>query len=40
MVSENFRAAMLMVVSMVLFAFEDMCIKLLTATLPLSLIHI
>ncbi|MBY0135348.1 DMT family transporter [Paracoccus yeei] len=34
MVSENFRAAMLMVVSMVLFAFEDMCIKLLTATLP------
>lgn len=34
MVSENFRAAMLMVVSMVLFAFEDMCIKLLTTTLP------
>lgn len=34
MVSDNFRAAMLMVVSMVLFAFEDMCIKLLTTTLP------
>ncbi|WP_317616314.1 hypothetical protein [Paracoccus mutanolyticus] len=34
MVCANFRAAMLMVVSMVLFAFEDMCIKLLTATLP------
>ncbi|SMO31833.1 DMT family transporter [Paracoccus laeviglucosivorans] len=34
MVSENFRAAMLMVVSMVLFAFEDMFIKLLSAELP------
>lgn len=30
MVSENFRAAMLMVVSMVFFAFEDMLIKLLS----------
>ncbi|UXU74848.1 MULTISPECIES: DMT family transporter [unclassified Paracoccus (in: a-proteobacteria)] len=34
MVTENFRGAMLMVVSMVLFAFEDMFIKLLAAELP------
>ncbi|ABL72482.1 protein of unknown function DUF6, transmembrane [Paracoccus denitrificans PD1222] len=34
MVTENFRGAILMVVSMVLFAFEDMFIKLLAAELP------
>lgn len=34
MVTENFRGAILMVVSMVLFAFEDMFIKLLSAELP------
>lgn len=34
MISENFRAAMLMVASMALFAFEDMLIKLLSAELP------
>ncbi|WP_374638012.1 DMT family transporter [Paracoccus sp. (in: a-proteobacteria)] len=33
MVTENFRGAILMVASMVLFAFEDMFIKLLTAEL-------
>ena len=32
--NENLRAAMLMVMSMVLFAFEDMFIKLLAAELP------
>lgn len=36
MVTENFRGAMLMVASMVLFAFEDMFIKLLAAELPFS----
>ena len=36
MVIENFRGAMLMVASMVLFAFEDMFIKLLAAELPFS----
>jgi len=34
MVTENFRGAILMVISMVLFAFEDMFIKLLSAELP------
>ncbi|MFT4013332.1 MAG: DMT family transporter [Paracoccus sp. (in: a-proteobacteria)] len=34
--SDNFRAALLMVCSMVLFAFEDMFIKLLSADLPFS----
>lgn len=34
MVTENFRGALLMIVSMVLFAFEDMFIKLLAAELP------
>lgn len=34
MVTDNFRGATLMVVSMVLFAFEDMFIKLLAAELP------
>ena len=32
--SENFRAALLMIASMVFFAFEDMFIKLLTAQMP------
>ena len=36
MVTENFRGAILMVVSMVLFAFEDMFIKLLSAELPFA----
>lgn len=36
MVTENFRGAMLMVVSMVLFAFEDMFIKLLALELPFA----
>lgn len=36
MVSENFRGAILMVISMVLFAGEDMFIKLLTQQLPYS----
>jgi len=36
MVTENFRGAILMVVSMVLFAFEDMFIKLLSAQLPFA----
>ncbi|WP_313352541.1 DMT family transporter [Paracoccus sp. (in: a-proteobacteria)] len=36
MVTENFRGAILMVVSMVLFAFEDVFIKLLSAELPYS----
>lgn len=36
MTSENFRAAILMVGSMALFAFEDMFIKLLTAELPFA----
>ena len=36
MVTENFRGAILMVASMVLFAFEDMFIKLLTAELPFA----
>jgi drug/metabolite transporter (DMT)-like permease len=34
MTTENLRGAILMVVSMVLFAFEDMSIKLLSAELP------
>lgn len=34
MAPENFRGAILMVISMVLFAFEDMFIKLLAAELP------
>lgn len=36
MVTENFRGAILMIVSMVLFAFEDMFIKLLAAGLPFA----
>lgn len=36
MASENFRGAILMVISMVLFAFEDMFIKLLSAELPFA----
>lgn len=36
MVTENFRGAILMVVSMVLFAFEDMFIKLLADELPFA----
>ena len=36
MVTDNFRGAMLMVVSMVFFAFEDMFIKLLAAELPFA----
>ena len=36
MVTENFRGAILMVVSMVLFAFEDMFIKLLALELPFA----
>ncbi|KGJ03712.1 EamA-like transporter family protein [Paracoccus halophilus] len=36
MVTENFRGAMLMVVSMVLFAFEDMFIKLVAVELPFA----
>ena len=38
MVTENFRGALLMIGSMVLFAFEDMFIKLLTAELPQALL--
>lgn len=34
--NENFRAALLMVASMVLFAFEDMFIKLLSTELPFA----
>lgn len=36
MASENFRGAILMVIAMVLFAFEDMFIKLLSAELPFA----
>ena len=36
MVTENFRGALLMIGSMVLFAFEDMFIKLLAAELPFA----
>lgn len=36
MASENFRSAILMVIAMVLFAFEDMFIKLLSAELPFA----
>lgn len=36
MATENFRGAILMVASMVLFAFEDMFIKLLAAELPFT----
>lgn len=36
MVTENFRGAILMVASMVLFAFEDVFIKLLSGELPYS----
>ncbi|MFO1164030.1 MAG: DMT family transporter [Paracoccus sp. (in: a-proteobacteria)] len=36
MVTENFRGAILMIASMVLFAFEDMFIKLLAAGLPFA----
>lgn len=36
MASDNFRAAILMVISMVLFAFEDLFIKMLSAELPFA----
>lgn len=38
MAPENFRGAILMVISMVLFAFEDMFIKLLAAELPYAVV--
>lgn len=36
MITENFRGAILMIISMVLFAFEDMFIKLIVADLPFT----